>query len=165
MAINVQTAPTHKVYYPWSRKLMWVFIGIELCITISSLANDRLVISAIGVLLTIYIMWLGLTIRLVISPGGVAYETLGLYSVVTLWSNVEQIAEIPFRSGGTIRALLLREPTATGWYALDAALLPEHRGRVIPLSGPRWASRVLWGKTEQLEQEIQRYAPHVQLES
>ncbi|MBV9789924.1 MAG: hypothetical protein JOZ51_17180 [Chloroflexi bacterium] len=167
MAINVQAAPTHKVYYLWGQKLMWAFSGMLVLLFVPwQLANETPdLFAAMSLLIGSYFLWYSLTTRLVISSAGIAYNNMGLYRVVTSWSNVERIVELPHSSGGTIRALILREPAATGWPGLDAALLPEHCGRVIPLSGSTSAQRRLWGRIDELEQEIQRYAPHVLLES
>lgn len=145
---------------------MWGLSALEFIFALRWLADEEPELIAAMFLLTgIYLLWYSFTVRLVISPAGIAYNTLGLYRVVTSWSNVERIAEIPGSAGGTIRALILREPAASGLPGLDAALLPEHMGRLIPLSGPSWHQRRLWGRIDEVEQDIQRYAPHVQIES
>ena len=160
MASNVQSAAPATVYHMKYRTLLWVGAGINLPLVVRGLDNQWSPFFWVFILVvSIFFVWTAQTTRLVISPAGIAFDTLGSYSVVTAWSHVERVAEIPHRSGGTFRALLLREPAAIGWPYLDAALLPEHRGRAIPLSGPTSFPH-LWGQVGELEQEIQHYAPH-----
>ncbi|MBV9789925.1 MAG: hypothetical protein JOZ51_17185 [Chloroflexi bacterium] len=115
-------------------------------------------IAALFLLQGSYFLWYSFTTRLVISPAGIAFDSLGVYTVVTSWSNVERIVHIPCSTGGTIRALILREPAASGWWYRDVALLPEHRGRVIPLSAPRWGQPRGCGRLCEIEEKIQHYA-------
>jgi hypothetical protein len=97
---------------------------------------------------------LGLGLRIVTSPDGIAYHNSGMYTIDTPWSNVESITALPLRGMGTQRCLMLREPAVRGWTGLAWSLPAELRGRVIPLTAN-------WSHLDELEQEIRRYAPQV----
>ncbi|HEY0607174.1 MAG TPA: hypothetical protein VGD58_29915 [Herpetosiphonaceae bacterium] len=162
MEVDVQSAATSKVYYPRNRKLMWLISGVLLLVSAGLLAYETSeVIAALFLLPGVYFLWYSFTTRLVISPAGIAFDSLGVYSVVTSWSNVERIVEIPSSTGGTIRVLMLRQPAATGWWYRDAALLPEHRGRAIPLSAPSWKQPRVSGRLGEIEEQIQHYTSQV----
>ena len=165
MATNVRSTATHKVYHQRARTWWLIAGGSALLVAIWQLANEKPVIAAFFLLGGILLVLAAFTTRLVISPTGIAYDNQGLYRIVTTWSNVERIANIPGSTGGTIRALVLREPAARGWTFLDVALLPEYRGRTIPLSVPSRNQRRLWSRINELERDIQHYAPHVVIES
>lgn len=120
---------------PGATALTWI---VMLCALVAAAAN----------------LSLGLGLRIVTSPDGIAYHNSGMYTIDTPWSNIESITDMRFRGMGSQRCLMLREPAVKGWTGLAWALPAEMRGRVIPLTAN-------WSHLDELLQEIRHYAPQV----
>lgn len=93
--------------------------------------------------------------RLVLSPEGIEYRTLG-YSLSSPWADVVAIGPARFRRGKTVESLLLREPTVH-IHSILATLVRFYAPKdAIPLEG-------LFGSPHYgpLSRDLRRYAPHL----
>lgn len=162
--MNADTVPspaTEKVYYHKNRALFMVLGVMMLALSVFefvALAVSRqpaLIFPGVWMLLlSAWMLSMGRVLRIVVSPGGIAYHNSGFYTIQSPWTNVESIASVPFFRWGSIRCVRLRELAVSGWTGLAVGVSPDLRGRVIPLSGG-WADR------DDLEREIRRHAPQV----
>jgi hypothetical protein len=109
-------------------------------------------VATLGMLLTYQIH------RIETSPASISYHLMGLYSIVTPWSNVERIAMFPLQFHGIQRVLILKEKVQVGALsALEWGIPKEYQGKLIPLRRS-WG----WGNFESLAHDIRTYAPHAQ---
>lgn len=104
-------------------------------------------------LYAVYVFVLAQVLRIVVSPDGIAYHNSGFYTIQSSWLNVDRIVTVSTLMGN-VRCLKLRFLSARGWTGVTWLFSAPERGRTIPLSGG-------WARSEQLEQQIRQYAPHL----
>ena len=148
------SSPSGTVYH---YKYRWLYLLIGLLFIGDAgyygIRQGALLAPLLSLLGALFMVLLAQVPRIVISPTGITYHTIGFYTIEAPWHNVERIIVVA-TVFGTIRCLTLRLPVVRGWTGFAPRVRPAERGRTIPLSDG-------WARSEQLERQIRQYAPHI----
>lgn len=118
----------------------------------SGMRMNNLVLTVFALLYATSMVMLAQVSRIIVSPTSITYHNLG-YTIRSPWVNVDRLISVPTFLGD-IRYLVLQQPAVQGWTGLAWLVRVPDRGRTIPLSNG-------WSRLDQLEQQIQHYAPHI----
>ncbi len=141
----------HTVYYVKYRPLLLLLTVLMLAIGIRSLFRGASFFFTLSFFFNALWMFVyAQTLRIVISPSGVAYHNFGLYTIEASWTNVVGIKTLEVPLLGSIQYLILNQPTVIGWTGLAWMVPSSERGRVIPLSNG-------WASLPELERNIRYY--------
>ena len=117
------------------------------------------------------ILLIGSRSRIVTSPGGLEYHTVG-FSISTTWDNIERIDQIPIfqdvrppvqriltkkaRMGfaGQVEGLVLRQPVTIQTRFWERGATGPQRHIILSVEFKRW-------RDSGLEKDLRQYAPHL----
>jgi hypothetical protein len=152
------TSPRH-VYYSKFHKVSLIICSLEFFLALPFLLSKNLMFSGFILLITSAFMYSLSALRIVVSPTGISYHNMGLYSIYSTWDNIDRVGLIDFRKFGAQRCIILKKGQKLGWWTnLAWAISREQRGYLIPVSD--WKN---WEKSEELIAEIKMYIPSIEL--
>lgn len=150
------TSPRH-VHYFKSRTVILIVCIAEFIFALPLLYSRSTMYLGFVLLFNSALMYTFSILRIVVSPSGISYHNMGLYSLHSTWDNIDRVGLVDFRAFGSQRCIILKEGKQLGWWTSLAWAVPkEKRGSLIPIPDGK-----NWDKYGELFKEIKKYKPEI----